>query len=390
MTVRLLAVGFMTLLVAIQVIRNSAVRAWGDDQPALAAQAWSEHPDVQLALGMTAIATAAGEGKPIAAPVFDQIFSASRTSPLATEPFLVRGVQAQLSGDPSLAEQAFVAAKLRDGRSLPARYFLTEHYLRKRDAARGLREIAALARLVPDGVPKLAPFVARYARDPRNTDQLRQVFRAEPFLEDSTLSVLATDASNSDLIFALSNPQRRSSKSAWVPGLLDSLVRDRQYEKARRIWAALSGVRLGDELIFDPQFTRANEPPPFNWSLTSSTVGLAERQPGGGLHLIYYGQEDGSLASQLLILPAGTYRLSTKSAAGNQAESLRWILVCAVTNNPIASVPLDQAISRGWRLEVPASCPAQRLELGGTASDLPQQVDVTIQGVSLTRERPNG
>ena len=390
MRVRILAVGLMTLLVAVQVIRNSAVRAWGDVNPAQAARVWSGHPDVQLSLGMTRIAQATGAGKPIAPSVFDQILLSSQKSPLAPEPFLVRGVQAQLSGELSLAEKAFVAAKLRDGRSLPARYFLTEHYLRERDPARGLREIASLARLVPDGVPKLAPFVARYAADPRNTEQLRQVLHAEPFLEDTTLSVLATDASNSDLIFALSNPQRRSSKSAWVPGLLDSLVRDRQYEKARRIWASLSGVRFDGGLIFDPQFTRSNEPPPFNWTLTSSTVGLAERQRDGGLHVIYYGQETGPLASQLLILPSGTYRLATNSASGVRAESLRWILICAVTNDPITSVPLDQAISRGWRFDVPANCPAQRLELGGTASDLPQQVDVTIQAVSLTRERPNG
>ena len=389
MTVRLLA-GLMALLVAVQVVRTSLVRAWADDRPAAAAQVWSGHPDTQLALGMTGIATAVSEGKPVAPPVFDKIFAASRNSPLAPEPFLVRGVQAQLSGNARLAEQAFAAAKLRDGRSLPARYFLTEHYLRQRDAARGLREIAALARLVPDGVPKLAPFVARYAEDPKNTTQLRRVLHAEPFLEDTTLSVLATDASNSELIFALSNPQRRSSKSAWLPGLLDSLIRDRQYEKARRVWAALSGLRLDGGLIFDPQFTRANEPPPFNWLLTSSTVGLAERQRGGGLHIIYYGQEEGPLVSELLILPAGAYRLVTKSTGGAEAETLRWILVCAATNSPIASIPLAHAVSRGWHFDIPADCPAQRLELGGVATDGAQQVDVTIQSVSLTREGSDG
>jgi hypothetical protein len=138
-------------------------------------------------------------------------------------------------------------------------------------------------------------------------------------------------------------------------------------------------------LIYDPYFARNDAPPPFNWSLTSSTVGLAERQRGGGLHVIYYGQEDGPLASQLLILPAGGYRLVTKTASTNQAESLRWTLICAATNEPIASVPLDQGV-RGWRFDVPASCAAQRLELGGVASDAPQQVEVTVQNLTLTRE----
>ena len=388
--VRILAVGLMSILIAVQVIRNAAVRTWADSDPELAARAWAGHPDVQLSLGMIAIAESARQGQAIAPSVFEQIYAASRAAPLAPEPYLVRGVQAQLANDPLLARDVFLQAKWRDGRSLPARYFLTEHYLRQQDAARGLREIAVLARLAPDGVPKLAPFLARYAAEPGKAAQLRRVLHSEPTLDDSTLSILATNASNTDLIFALSNPQRRSSKSAWVPGLLHSLIRDRQFKRAQQTWAGLSGVRPDPgSLIYDPGFIRADAPPPFNWSLTSSTVGLAERQRGGGLHVIYYGQEDGPLAAQLLILPPGGYRLAAKAASTNQLETLRWTLICQVTNEAIASVPLDQAV-RGWRFDVPANCPAQRLELGGAASDAPQQVDVTIQSLSLTRDQAGG
>ena len=108
------------------------------------------------------------------------------------------------------------------------------------------------------------------------------------------------------------------------------------------------------------------------------------------MHVIYYGQEEGPVASQLLILPAGAYRLTTRAAGASEAESLRWTLICAATNEPIAQVSLDQAISRAWRFQVSSDCPAQRLELRGLASDAPQQVDVTIQSVGLTPESPNG
>ena len=390
MKVRAVLIGVITLLVATQVVRNAAVRSLSDAAPAAAARVWADHPDVKLSLGMIEIAAAAREGRPVPPSVFDRIYGASIKSPLALEPYLVRGVQAQLSGNGALAEQAFLQARWRDGRSLPARYFLADHYLRRRDAANGLREIAVLARLVPDGMSKLAPYVARYASDRSNQDQLRALFRTEPALEDSALSVLAGDSDSADLVLSLSNPQRRNANSAWLPHLLGSLIADRQYLKAREIWASLSGVdRVPSELIYDPQFSRSSEPPPFNWSLTSSALGLAERQRGGGLHVIYYGQEEGVLASQLLILPAGNYRLVTRASGAEQAESLRWNLVCAATNVPIASLPLDQAVRSGWRFTVSPACPAQRLELAGNSSDAPRQADVTIHGVSLGREQPN-
>ena len=390
MTIRAVVAVGLALLVAAQVVRTAAVRALGETSPASAARLWPTHPDVQLSLALTEIAAATRDGRPVSPAVFQSVASASRKAPLAPEPFLVRGVQAQVAGNLSLAERAFVEARWRDGRSLPARYFLAEHYLRQREAAKGLREIVALTRLIPGGELQLAPYVARYAHSPANQDQLRALFRTEPSLEHSVLATLAADARNADLIVALSNPQRRSSKSPWLPALLESLVADRQYSKAREIWATVSRVRPDPrEIVFDPHFTRPDEPPPFNWTLTSSTVGLAERQRGGGLHVLYYGQEDGPLASQLLVLPGGTYRLGTKAAGAARADSLRWTLVCATTNAPIASVPLRNATG-GWRFRVPGDCAAQRLELAGVSSEAPQQVDVTIQSISLARENPDG
>ena len=65
---------------------------------------------------------------------------------------------------------------------------------------------------------------------------------------------------------------------------------------------------------------------------------------------------------------------------------LRWALVCARGNATLDSVPLDQAIAREWQFEVPASCPAQRLELVGTASDVARQTDLTIRSVALAEQ----
>ncbi len=319
-----------------------------------------------------------------------KIRDAAAKSPLAPEPFLVRGVEAQLAGDYRLATQAFLAARLRDGRSIPARYFLAEQYFRSGDAGHGLREIALLARMVPNGVAGLAPFIAAYAKDRRNRPQLLSLFKSDPPLEDAALSTLASDAGNADLILELAS----NRPPVWAGGLLNSLVASGQYERAHQIWARLAHVApSSDELIFDPAFKGSDAPAPFNWSLTSSTVGLAERQAGGRLHVIYYGQEDGLLAGQLLVLSPGRYRLAMALAGDlSHAGSLSWTITCAGSPTALLSLRLNDSApaARGVTFDVPANCPAQRLELVARAPELPQQAEIIVSRLNLRRVLGNG
>src|SRR5581483_8764729 len=118
-------------------------------------------------------------------------------------------------------------------------------------------------------------------------------------------------------------------------------------------------------------FSDRTSPPPFNWTLTSSTVGLAERQPGGRLHVLFYGQEDGFLASELLLLTPGAYRLSMQLLGDpSRAHNLNWSIWCDKAGEPIASITLDAAAALGWRFEVPKACPAQWLKLSGVSGEV--------------------
>lgn len=383
-------VAFVALLLAAQIVRNGAVSALAAARPTDAAKVWSSHPEVEFSLAMTAIGKATREGKPVDSATFATIRDAAAKSPLAAQPFLVRGVQAQLAGDRDVARRAFESAEWRDPRSLPARYFLADQALRSGDARRGLREFAALARLAPNGVDTVTPFVASYARNPANWPQMRAIFRDDPYLTDATLMTLATDPANARAILALAGPGHRDATSPWLQPLLDGLVGAGQYATARTIWADVARVPADSStLVFDPGFANGEAPPPFNWALTSSTVGLAERQRGGRLHIIYYGQEDGALASQLLLLAPGSYRM-TMRVAGGGTQALSWSLTCAGAERPFASIGLDAAASRQWRFAVPTGCAAQRLALVGSSSDIPHQIDVTIDALSLSRAAPNG
>jgi len=388
--VRRLIVVVVALLLAVQVVRSAAVTALATVHPETAAKFWARHPSVEISLGLARIGRAARERKTIDQNVFAMIDDAAVKSPLSPEPFLVRGVQAQTAGDAEAARLAFLAAHSRDPRSLPAAYFLADYYFRAGEALPGLQQTVLLARLSPGGSTAVAPFVAAYAQNRANWGQMRALFRSQPAIEDQVLSVLAQNPSNADAVLAVADASHRSPDSPWLSVLLRSLVTAGDYPRAHAIWSSVGQGQASGALLYDASFSSPEPPPPFNWTLASSTVGLAERQPGKRLHVIFYGNDDGALASELVLLPAGTYRLQMQIVGSPvHPESLRWSVRCDKSQEPLATVAADQAASRGWTFQVPEDCPAQWLELSGRSGDIAQQSDVTITGLTLTRTGAN-
>jgi hypothetical protein len=385
MNSRAIVVALVAALLMIQVVRNAVVASVAARSPDQAVRAWANHPDVEVAGAMSAIGRDAREHRTVLDTVFATIARASVQEPLAPEPFLVRGVQAELAGKGATAERAFQAAQWRDPRSLPAAYFLADRYLRAGDVAQGLPQVAALARLAPGGSTTVAPYLAAYARNPGNWSSLRNLFRAHVELAGPTLTGLAADAASAPAVLALADPRQKAADAPWLSPLLNSLTKAGQYGRAQTIWARLSGASAG-AYLHDASFSDKRSPPPFNWALTSSAVGLAERQPGGRLHIIFYGQEDGILADQLLLLQPGQYRLSMQLMGDvSRARLLNWSVWCDKVAEPIASVRLDTVATVGWQFRVPSGCPAQWIRLSGAAAELPQQVDATISGLKLEK-----
>lgn len=390
MVQRLLVV-LVALLLGVQVVRNAAVEALADGSPNAAARFWSSHPAVEIAQGMTQIGKAARERRPVPGEAFGAIYDAAAKAPLSAEPFLVRGVQAQLAGKTAVAIQAFVAAELRDPRSLPAHYFLADAYFKAADSRHGLEEVGVLARLSPNGTASVAPYLAAYARDRSTWPYLRDLFRSNPQIEDAALTALAADPRNAAAIMALNVRRSGAASSDWLPALLNSLVAAGDYTRARAIWAQTSGIAAPpSSAIFDTGFANAAPPAPFNWTLISSGVGLSERQPGGRLHVIYYGGQDGFLARQLLVLPPGQYQLSM-TVGGNLAQGrpLTWSIRCDKAQAPFSATPVDVISAHPWNFTVPAGCNAQWLELSGVSSDIAHQSEITIANVKLTSGGPH-
>ena len=191
---RRLLVLVVALLLATQVVRNAAVVALAPLRPDAAARLWAGHPDVQLSQSMVEIGAAARARAKAGQRTFERIDAAAAKAPLAPEPFLVRGVEAQTSGQAQAAQRAFSAAQWRDPRSVPAAYFLAEYYLRSGAVRDGLEQTALLTRLVPEAAATVAPYVATYVQDRSTWPQIRALFRTESDLQRAVLVALAQDA----------------------------------------------------------------------------------------------------------------------------------------------------------------------------------------------------
>ena len=204
------------------------------------------------------------------------------------------------------------------------------------------------------------------------------------------MGALAKDAANADLMLFLAGPRGGTAAEppAWHGQLVQSLVSAGRYAKARQVWARLSGVpgAVG-QTLFDPQFSGKKAPPPFNWTLLSTASGLAEEQGGGRLHVIYYGRDNATLASQTITLVPGTYRLGFQTEGGRQDLSpLSWKVSCLPSKRVILSLSLPPpGRPAGSSFTIGGDCPAQLIELTGISPEFPQTVDVTIRGLELSR-----
>jgi hypothetical protein len=340
-----------------------------------------------MARGMLEIATAARAVRPVEAASVSRVESALAKAPLSPQPFLVAGVQAQTSGRSGQAADAFLQAQRRDPRSLAAAYFLADHYLQTGDVRSGLDQFSLLARLSPGGSRTAAPFIVTYAQNRSNWPAVSKVLQSEPGLQEEVLNLLAQNPSNADAVLALAPRQAGEASRPGVTSLLGSLVGAGEYARARQIWLSFAPKGANtSELIYDAGFATALPPPPFNWSFASSNVGLGERQPGGRLHVLFYGNQDGPLARELLTLAPGTYHLSMRLASAPlHGEVFRWSISCPKAAEPIATVSAEQAAAQGLTFTVPPNCGGQWLELSGRSADVSQQAELTITNLNLVR-----
>lgn len=374
------------LLLAALVLRVGLVAILTPTNPDAAATVWPTHPDVEMQRGLVAIGRAASKGQVPPPSALADMRSAALGAPLAAEPFLVAGAEAQSFGRPRQAESLFAEAKRRDPRNPAARYFLAQQYLATGRDLAGLQELAALGRLVPDAVLLAGPAISAYVKNGHAPAQIGALLDRNPILRDQVLQILAQQPSNASLLIQLAGlPAADQPVPSWAQTLITRTVEAGDYAKAHELWARLSGVRAADQGLYNPNFADRRSPAPFNWIVNESDAGLAEAQ-NGGLNVIYYGRDDAALSGQTMLLGPGRYRLAM-TIDGNPQGSLGWTLTCLPSKAVVGTLMLKASGPAAGSFAIPAQgCAAQRLELVGHSGDVASSVSVTIGHLALVKE----
>lgn len=374
-------------LLAMQVVRTAAVTN-DASRATVALRLWPSHPAVIVDRTMGEIGTRAARGQSLTPAILSQVDQIANKAPLIPEPFLIKGALAQVQQRPELAEQLFTAARARDPRSVAARYFLADRYLRTGRTGQALAEIAALSRLFPQGMAGFGPALATFAQTPGAVPQLRSLFQSSPQLEPVVLSALANDPGNAKLILALWGRRQIPADPAtaeWQAKLINTLVDQGRFGSAHAIWRLVSGIPDSRGTLFNPGFAKSDVPPPFNWKLATDG-GVVEPTRGNRLQVIYFGRNDATLAEQLLLLAPGRYQLSMDiSDPPGEGGAIAWSLTCVPGKDSIFRLPIERKGRVAASFLVPQGCTAQRLQLTGTPGDFPQSQDFSIGRFSLTK-----
>lgn len=316
-------------------------------------------------------------------------------APLVEEPFLIAALNSLVERDQSRADSLLREARRRNPRDQVTRILLLDGHLRTGRVQEAASEIAAISRLVPGTSTVLTPQLAKFAAEPKTRASLAAVLRSDPSLRDMLLEHLARTSADSELILELAGPLSAApppEPPIWQPLLLNSLVKEGKVERAQSLWGRFAGVQPRDAArpVYDGAFRGLPGSPPFNWQFVSSPAGVAEPSRNSGLQVDYYGRVDAELASQLLALKPGRYRLAFQAAGDvpERGSSLAWIVICHPGTAAIATIPISNisyaAKGISGEFVVPASgCPAQWLRLMGTAAEFPTALNATISNLQV-------
>jgi hypothetical protein len=316
-------------------------------------------------------------------------------APLAYEPFFGAGSAGfRASGSAGSARDAKLLreALRRNPRSREARTLLLRHALGTNQLTPAIEQLAMLNRLNPGAIEQLMAALGQTIATERQAIDAVDALRPYPELYRPFLRGFLTAAKEPKLAIALvtrlpadtfTDPQVRSSA-------IQVMVRAQAFAAARALW----GVGLGKDkgaLVHSPEFADRRAPPPFNWALTVDETGAAEPGKAGGLDVIYYGRQPGTLVRQLLTLGPGTYtaRVEYRTLSG-QPGAIGLELRCAGADQAFALRPLDAKVEAeadaAVTFTVPAQgCSGQMLSLVGRALEERRQQEMTVRRLDVVR-----
>jgi hypothetical protein len=155
-------------------------------------------------------------------------------------------------------------------------------------------------------------------------------------------------------------------------------------------------VRQRAKLVVDPGFTESEGYTPFNWAFSSEPDRSANRalaeEGGPGLLIDATKGPGGIVASQLLALPPGAYRIASIRDGATMTDRTVpfWTLACGdASSRLLATHSLTQPRGPDRTFVVPPDCGAQWLRLNLPASDEPAERKMLIRSIDIIAVPPD-
>ena len=339
----------------------------------------------------------AAKGAAVASPgmrrLVAQALARDVTLTSATE---IRALQAQAERDPAREARLFALSSEISRRSLPTRLWLIQRSVEKGDVAGALDDFDIALRTSTAAPDVLFPVLARAASDPALAAPIARVLDRPQDWRLVFLHYAITEAHAGPGVTAVL--MRMRDRRAILEGQVDDalvgeLVSEQAFGLARQVRLAF-GPPPDTGLVADPRFAEPRQSYPFGWNLVDGGIAGAHRARLHGRPVLEYQTSPGgggAVATQLLTLPAGDYRLTVTTAKPTR-DSLSqpfWTVTCggdAGRQIGLIDQPGTAGAAAALDFTVPPGCDGQWLMLTLRSSDDPDLTG-SIASVEVTSRR---
>jgi hypothetical protein len=304
-------------------------------------------------------------------------------------------------GDDQKAEALMIHARRLDPRSVPARTWLFNLYLRQERFKEAVDEAHVLFRLDAALEAPLSRTLAILAQLEDVRALILRRFARTPYLDAILRAVPSGQFDEQILVELAAQVEPRSRVDAQTRVIADLLSR-KDFEATSRALASFGGqAAAAGYTVQDGLFTGDEAPSPFAWSLVANSDVRAERvsdvssRPSTWLRVERFGSVSAIAARQSLLVRPGTYRLSHLVKAGDQQSAsgpaqFTWAITCPdLPKASLATLAVNPRsgswAETAWTIQVPSGCPMIELALASTATDFSVRADLLITRVRLDR-----
>ncbi|AHE52341.1 hypothetical protein [Sphingomonas sanxanigenens] len=239
--------------------------------------------------------------------------------------------------------------------------------------------------------PKIRPAIlARLAEAPG--------WRPRLFLDARTMSEEQRQGVEA-LVGALRRTPHPVTRAEITP-YIDTLIRAGAIGSAYRIYdLAFGATKAADgNRLHDPDFRQSaargdvttSPAQSFDWTISAPLGITTGFDPAGGLTIAIDPRRRGTVAQQLLALPAGAYRFDARLAGAvpQARELIRWTVECLPSRVEADAAPAEISQGAGatamqFDFAVANDCPYQRLTAEAGASTIGSATTLTIRSVAI-------